>query len=160
MIEEIRKRIKARRTDGSDAYENGQNVAYSDVLQIIDEVKKEHPVPEDIQEAALLAYPVKEKLNYKGSGKYDKNFQRRGAYAAGMLAERERLASCPTIKGWVARDKCGELYFYTEKPQRCSTMWRTESFCAFMPFPQRNLTSLRWENDPIEVEIIIKEVEK
>ena len=155
MIEEIRKRIKARRTDGSDAYETGQNVAYSDVLQIIDEVVREHPVPSDVQEAAdkYIGYPYEVDEGVAVS-------MRRDAYADGMLAERERLASFPTFKGWVARDKCGELYFFKERPTRGATMWNTEDFCAFMPFPQRNLPSLRWEDEPREFEIIIKEVEQ
>ncbi len=54
MIEEIRKRIKERMTYCSDAYENGQNVAYSDVLSIIDEVVKEHRDHADVEKAAEL----------------------------------------------------------------------------------------------------------
>lgn len=67
------------------------------------------PVQDDIQEAAFLAYPVKEKLNYKGTGKYDKNFQRRRSFAAGMLAERERLM----------KEAVGCMFSFTEDKTPC-----------------------------------------
>lgn len=89
MIEEIRKRIKARKdnTDAAgdyDEYADGQGVGLAAALCIIDEVEKEHPIPEDVQEAAL---------NYERSLDYYHftNDEPGIAYAAGMLAERERM---------------------------------------------------------------------
>lgn len=57
MIEEIRKRIKARmdNTDAAgdyDEYADGQGVGLAAALRIIDEVEKEHPIPSDVQAAA------------------------------------------------------------------------------------------------------------
>lgn len=51
IIEEIRKRIKAQRADGSDAYDTGQNVGLSCALSIIDEVVKQS-LEADAQKAA------------------------------------------------------------------------------------------------------------
>ena len=105
LIEEIRKRIKARRTDGEDAYETGQNVAYSDVLQIIDEVEKEHPIPEDVREAAnqYIGYPHEVDEGVSTS-------MRRDAYADGMLDERERM-----MKGAVEIDTDITINRYTKQ---------------------------------------------
>ena len=38
-----------------------------------------------IEEMALKAYPVKKKLNDKGTGEYDANFSKRKAYILGVL---------------------------------------------------------------------------
>ena len=57
IIEEIRKRIEARKSNTNaagdyDEYADGQGVGLAAALRIIDEVEKEHPVPFDVQEAA------------------------------------------------------------------------------------------------------------
>lgn len=75
------------------------------------------------------------------------------AFAEGMLAERERMASCPTIKGWVARDEKGDVYLYPYyRPTRDTSCWfgLMGFFLKGDPFP-----SLRWEDEPIEVEQLI-----
>ena len=60
-----------------------------------------------------------------------------------------------TIKGWIARDKDGRLWFHWEKPERKGDEWLgfTGMFILGGLFPD-----LKWEDDPIEVElpIIIK----
>ena len=81
-------------------------------------------------------------------------------FAAGMLAERERLASGPTIKGWVARDENGQLWLYGQRPFRNGRVWTTRNGCYFIRIGNTLfntlLPSLRWEDDPREVEIIVK----
>lgn len=82
------------------------------------------------------------------------------AFAAGMLAERERMASCPTIKGWVARDGHGALVFSNEKPSRLEwcgwKLWKISRGTPAVVLPNTFLPSLRWEDEPREVEIIVK----
>lgn len=129
MVEEIRKRIKAAsdNTDEAgpyDEYESGQGVGLAIALQIIEEVVRDHPVLADIQEAALLAYPVKEKLNEKGTGKYDKNYHRRVAYTVGRLAERERLMS-GALCGHV--DMCG-VSSWVELPSKVLSDYLRSNF--------------------------------
>lgn len=59
------------------------------------------------------------------------------------------------IQGWVARDKNGELYIYSEKPKR--TQWlRWAEGSAFLPLSHSLFPDLTWDDDPEEVEIIIK----
>ena len=111
----------------------------------------------------LVVENVKDTILY-GHGSVTKEDVRSGLekICAGNGAQKAAQAAehpLPAIKGWVARDKCGELYFFKEKPIRGEKMWNTEDFCAFMPFPQGNLPALRWEDEPREVEIIIKQME-
>ncbi len=74
----------------------------------------------------------------------------------------KEISALPTIKGWVARDEDGTLEFYDSKPQRIEDMefWNSETSMFCTSLPKDMLPSLRWEDEPIEVEIIIKEVGK
>ena len=90
MIEEIRKRIKERKSNvyhagDYDEYADGIVVGLSYALGIIDDIEKEHPAPSDVQEAAekWAATTHFEWPNQVPAGKK--------GFAAGMLAERERL---------------------------------------------------------------------
>lgn len=88
MIEEIRKRIKARMDNtyavgDYDEYADGQGVGLAAALRIIDDIEKEHPIPEDVQEAAK-AYSAS-----VSNGHHFRDLET--GFAAGMLAERERL---------------------------------------------------------------------
>lgn len=62
------------------------------------------------------------------------------------------------IRGWVARDEDGNLFMYSTKPERIGTMWMGE----FANFDLRNnlFPDLTWDDEPIEVEIIIKRKKK
>ena len=79
-------------------------------------------------------------------------------YAAGMLAERERLASCPTIKVWMARDGHGSLAFSSKKPSRLELwkLWKVASETPAIFLPNTLFPDLRWEAEPREVEIMVK----
>jgi hypothetical protein len=106
IINEIRERIKANRRDeydGNDEYENGKVVGLTIALLIIDEVEREHPVPSNAEEAAkkyadeMLAGNNRE-LAESGHTRHFKmgyvcfaGYEIEGAFADGMLAERERL---------------------------------------------------------------------
>lgn len=65
-----------------------------------------------------------------------------------------------TIKGWVARDGHGALVFSNEKPSRLEwcgwKLWKISRGTPAVVLPNTFLPSLRWEDEPIEVEIIIK----
>ena len=74
------------------------------------------------------------------------------AYALGKQAK----DADTVIQGWVARDaNYQRLTIYEEKPERLSDMWYAlnSDIVALSPtlFPD-----LTWDDDPIEVEIIIK----
>lgn len=71
-----------------------------------------------------------------------------------------------TIKGWVARDRIkGEtsnLYIGQNKPRRIGEepfgMW--VDFGEFMALPHEMFHDLKWEDEPIEVEIVIRKKEE
>ena len=143
QIEQIRAEVERRISKNT----FGAKLELIDILAWLDQLPAQ-PIPSDVQKAAdkYIGYPPEVDEGVSTS-------LRRDAYAAGMLAERERLASCPTIKGWVARDGNGDAYLYPYyRPTRDKRMWfgMTGFFLKCDPFP-----SLRWEDEPIEVELPI-----
>lgn len=64
------------------------------------------------------------------------------------------------ICGWVARDNNGKLYIYSDKPERYNKGLRWVMGYAFLPLSSDLFPDLTWEDDPIEVEIIIKRKKK
>lgn len=75
--------------------------------------------------------------------------------AVRVFKDRKELASCPTIKGWVARDKAGGLFAYTKEPDRGECVWLSKDD-VYISIPCDRFPNLRWEDEPIEVEFIIK----
>ena len=65
------------------------------------------------------------------------------------------------IKGFVARDKDGQLcIFYGDKPHRggCDRWWHPEHCPTgdWMNLPEKMFPELKWEDEPIEVELTIR----
>jgi len=65
------------------------------------------------------------------------------------------------MKGYVARDEDGQLcLFHGEIPHRggCNRWWQAEHCPVgdWMTIPEDMFSELKWEDEPIEVEIIIK----
>ena len=65
------------------------------------------------------------------------------------------------IEGYVARDKDGQLcVFYGDKPQRggCNRWWHPEHCPVgdWMNIPEEMFPELKWEDEPIEVELIFE----
>ena len=63
-----------------------------------------------------------------------------------------------TIKGWVARDRSGDLFIYTVKPHRENVEWNAYSFkCSCVALPSIYFPSVTWKDDkPTPCEITIK----
>lgn len=53
-------------------------------------------------------------------------------------------------KLWVARDVDGEIAFFKEKPERSEYLWEAKWFCCIR---REMFPDIKWENEPIEVEI-------
>lgn len=58
---------------------------------------------------------------------------------------------------WIARDEDSDLYLYSDKPTRekFNNIWSTKRACIHLDvnmFPD-----VKWESEPVEVEIKIKE---
>lgn len=64
---------------------------------------------------------------------------------------------------WIARDKDGSLWLFIKKPNRIEVknlaMWGFEhNTCDYIIgcMPMGMFPELKWENDPVEVDLIIK----
>ena len=66
------------------------------------------------------------------------------------------------IKGWVARDKNGKLYIYQDKPRKLSLGDGTQVSWGdggdWYELKGNILLDLKWEDEPIEVELTIHRV--
>lgn len=64
------------------------------------------------------------------------------------------------IKGWVARDKSGTLFFFQQtKPNRHENgdYWVGDGH-SFVLMNEALCSKLTWEDEPIEVELTIKKI--
>lgn len=55
---------------------------------------------------------------------------------------------------WVARDKDNSLWLFTDKPKRNPYTWTSRSQSTQLEIPMGLFTSLKWEDEPIEVGLI------
>lgn len=64
------------------------------------------------------------------------------------------------MKAWVTKDKDGDIFIYSEKPEKESTIWVNSGFC--LPITESALgedVNPKWEDDePIEVKLKIERV--
>lgn len=63
------------------------------------------------------------------------------------------------IQGWVARDKSGTVCLYNECPERYNAPineWGADNPLQYYRIPDELFPYLTWDDDPIEVELIIK----
>lgn len=172
QIEQIRAEIKRRNLANYCGTAEQYEEELFAILDTIEAEKKEHPVPADVQEAADKAaekaaykhYPNSPSSGQFGTGDYqpeeDNSLDREvfvKGFKAGLAYERERLASCPTIKGWMARDGYGSLAFSNMKPSRIKLwkLWKVSSDTPAVVLPSTLSPSLRWEDEPREVELLI-----
>ena len=54
---------------------------------------------------------------------------------------------------WVARDKNGKLYLFTVFPERYDSEWNSGDWKSQMEIPSSLFPNLKWENEPLEVEL-------
>lgn len=72
------------------------------------------------------------------------------------------INSLPKIKGWVARDSVEDgfigtgLIFHHSKPSRCGGEWSSQTIAMHLPWEM--FPDLKWKDEPIEVELLIKKV--
>ena len=68
----------------------------------------------------------------------------------------------PKIKGWVARDKDGELSFFSVHPMRFedyATKWCVPGACIVCHLGfNESFPDLKWEDEPIEVELTLNRI--
>ena len=61
------------------------------------------------------------------------------------------------IRGWVARDADGYLNSGVNKPQRIENYWG--GFLELIELNPYFFPDLKWEDEPIEVECLIRKIE-
>lgn len=78
----------------------------------------------------------------------------------GYLYHRDELdMGAQVITGFVARDlgdgPADKLFFYFQKPTRGCGSWQCSGTIDFLHLPERLFPLLRWEDEPMEVELTI-----
>lgn len=60
---------------------------------------------------------------------------------------------------WIARDKSGELYLYSHKPEKSAdySNWFVSTSGLVMPIRPSLFPEVTWENSPVEVELKLTE---
>ena len=63
------------------------------------------------------------------------------------------------MKGWIARDKDNELYFFDQEPLRYGEVWNADFSASVMCLDGFLLShSIGWGDEPVKVEITMEEV--
>lgn len=75
------------------------------------------------------------------------------AYALGEQESKQESKQETVISGWVARDYDGDVFLYQNEPDRNEIAWNGYMMHSL---PIDSFPDLTWDDDPIEVEIIIK----
>lgn len=60
------------------------------------------------------------------------------------------------IEGYVARDESNDLWLYEKYPVRMGNYWLNDNF--IMSIPNELFPNLKWEDEPIKVELTIKAI--
>lgn len=70
-------------------------------------------------------------------------------------AEESKIPDKVKIKGWVARDKDGQISCYCDKPYRSHYCWYSFPRYEVWILPDELYPDLKWEDEPIEVELYL-----
>lgn len=104
---------------------------------------------EEIEKKAYEVYPeIREEHTER-----DINAPYRKAYIKGLTEQLD----CQKIKGWVAREPKFNLMLFTAKPERFGDMWDVMAG-EEMPINPSLFPDLCWEDEPIEVELIVNRI--
>ena len=91
------------------------------------------------------------------------------AFEDGYTAAEQSMtdSEATVIQGWVCRDKewdkvlfASDLYLSAKKPKRDEYCGAWCNMVSYMPLKTELFPNLTWDDDPIEVEIIIKRKKK
>lgn len=64
-----------------------------------------------------------------------------------------------SITGWIARDDdLNHIHLFQNKPIR--DKWAWHSGCPALQLPDEFMSTLKWEDEPIEVKFLIKPIKK
>lgn len=69
----------------------------------------------------------------------------------------QEQAKTPANNGWIARDMNNDLHYFDVKPVRMLTKWWDRDYVS-MPIDRTLFENMSWEDEPIEVELLFKEL--
>ena len=147
---------------------NAKTGALYEVQNLIDTLQ--HEQPEVDLEKEIIRYKVpfsddREYLNETTLDAIAHHFYELGCRHAAVLYDdmekerQRRQEEEPTIKGWVARDSCEDafngcgLILHHSKPWRTGAEWSNRTIAMHLPWGM--FPDLKWEDEPIEVELTI-----
>lgn len=121
---------------------------------------------EEIEKAALDYIRTNPFVNFRTATTARESFVDGANFALGKQEIKQESKQETVISGWVARDKNGLLsLFRLYRPERGYDYngdfgeWGTSIGCQ-ITLPSRLFPDLTWDDDPIEVEIILKRKKK
>lgn len=82
----------------------------------------------------------------------------RNAFRKGFKACSKTIESLPKTKGWVAKDKVGHVILFEEHPNREEFEGKWCSIYGSIYLESDSFTELTWEDEPIEIELIIRKL--
>lgn len=147
MIERIKQEIEQRISDNT----FGAKLELIDLLSFIESLEKEQDVDLEKEMNRLVS------LEYNNSP--DDKWEMVIASHFYELGFNEK-SDAPKIKGWVARDKSGDLYFfhYDCKPHRTDGVFYSECSEDVFHLDNSMFSEIDWQTEPIEVELTISRV--
>ena len=117
---------------------------------------------EEIAKKAYEAYPI-QKVNLLDENLcFPKEIDSNALKRLGYITALTEFSKFPTIHGWVARDSVEDafsgtgLILHHTKPSRIGGEWSSSTITMHLPstmFPE-----LKWEDEPIEVNLIIQKI--
>ena len=126
--------------------------ASEDLSDLIDKLSKRYP---EVSFAKLSRIVVAATKWQKSQDQQTIELAEEHAMLAGMTQERERMVK-DAIEGWVARDECGDIAIFSDKPHRDLGlgMWISARH-AFL-FPRKDeYPDVTWNSEPQKVKVII-----
>ena len=161
MYEKIKAEIERyiahyKKIDRND-FNNGEMYICQELLSFIESLEKEKDVDleKEIEEVAMGVSGCDfchESEMIEREEWCKKQF--RHFYELGLNAKTDT----PKIKGWVARDKDGQLGVYDIPPVRGNICWYPQVRFENWVLPENAFPNLKWEDEPIEVELEIHRV--
>lgn len=151
MIKRIKQEIEQRISDNT----FGAKLELIDLLSFIESLEKEEP-----PRICPKCIHYKEDMCQEPYGGMTSKINRNGIYDCTAFIENTLFEVPPKIKGWVARDKRGTLNFFRAHPRRITDSRGEEYWIGHVRMKQPNefFPDLKWEDEPIEVELTISRV--
>lgn len=137
--------------------------------------EKETITQEEVEKAAIEYVLTRQQARHNAKKEedatmrdFDKTIKAWDAYdmeqafesGANLFLGKQEKDADTVIQGWAARDKSGDLYIYTCKPERIINLGYWGGNVTDITPSNDLFPELTWESDPLQVEITIKRKKK